>query len=62
MWKSSLNATSKLVAKRKIKKEEKGEEDEEELPNKLDVEFNLRSYHNAPKTHFGSPGVFSRSK
>jgi hypothetical protein len=46
--KSSLNATSKPVAKRKIKKE-KGEEDEEELPNELEVELNLRSYHGAPK-------------
>jgi hypothetical protein len=61
-WKSSQNATSKPVAKRKIKEEQKGEEDEEELPIELEVEFNFRPYHGVPKTHYVSPGISSRSK
>jgi hypothetical protein len=36
--------------------------EEEELPNELEVEFNLKSYLNALETHYGSPGVFNRSK
>jgi hypothetical protein len=59
IWKSSLNATSKPVAKRKRKRKIKKKED---LPNELEVEFNLRPYHGAPETHYGSAGVFSRSK